>query len=87
MWFYVLICLCFALIGIVGMQMLYMTYFERMDKERKKYVRVLERRCSSLISRLEAAEIRLHEQELLFTTVESETEDGDEAWADVIDDR
>ncbi len=87
MWFYVLICLCFALIGVVGMQMLYMAYFGRMDAERKKYVRVLERRCSALITRLEAAEIRLRDQELLFKAAESESEDGDEVWADVIDDR
>jgi len=85
MWFYVLICLCLALIGVVGMQMLYMTYFDRMDKERKKYIRVLEKRCSALTSRLESAEIKIHEQELLFDSLEFESDD--EVWADVIDDR
>lgn len=87
MWFYVLICLCFALIGVVGMQMLYMAYFDRLDKERKKYVRVLERRCHALTKRLEATETRLRDQERLFEFAELENEDGDEAWADVIDER
>ncbi len=86
MWFYVLICLCLALVGVIGMQMLYMAYFDRMDKERKKYVLILERRCRNLSSRLEATEIRLQDQIRLFEAAELENEDG-EVWADVIDER
>jgi hypothetical protein len=86
MWFYVLICFCLALVGVVGMQLLYMAYFDRMDKERRKYMRVLENRCRSLSGRLHAAEARVKEYETLHGPVTAET-DTDEIWADVIDER
>jgi len=86
MLFYVLICFCLALVGVVGMQLLYMAYFERMDKGRRNYLRVLENRCRSLSGRLHDAEARIKEYETLHGTVGAET-DTDELWADVIDER
>ncbi len=86
MWFYVLICLCLALVGVVGMQLIYMAYFERMDKARRNYLRVLENRCRSLSTRLHDAEARVKEYETLHGSMVSET-DTDEIWADVLDER
>lgn len=86
MWFYVLICLCFALVGVVGLQLIYMAYFERMDTGRRNYLRVLENRCRSLSARLHDAEARVKECETLHGSIATET-DTDEIWADVIDER
>ncbi len=52
---YTLICLLFVLIGITGFQFAYMFYFDRIDRERKKHVRSLEKRAARLALRLERA--------------------------------
>lgn len=84
--FYVVICIAFVLLGVSGLQMAYMFYLDRLDKERKKRLRVLERRCRSLASRLEQAERRIEEQDAFIDAVYRERDD-DETWADVIEDR
>lgn len=81
---YVLICLCLSLAGIAGLQMAYMFYIDRLDRERKKRLHELEVRCKRLIDRLEHAETRIREQEEMINTMYLEDE---EHWADVIDDR
>ena len=85
---YTLICLLFVLIGITGFQFAYMFYFDRIDRERKKHVRSLEKRAERLAIRLERAEIKLAEQtallELYKPTAETEPAE-DDAWAEVLD--
>ena len=83
MLYYVLIGLSLALTGVAGMQMMYMFYLDRLDKERKKRVIELERKCRSLTRRLEDAERRIAEQEDLIASL---YEEDDDRWADVLDD-
>ncbi len=82
---YVLIGLCLALTGVAGLQLMYMFYLDRIDKERKKSLRDVERRCRSLTRRLEDAERRIAEQDMLIASLYEEDDDG--PWADVLDDR
>jgi hypothetical protein len=82
---YVLIGLSLALTGIAALQLMYMFYLDRMDKERKKRVLELERRCRTLTRRLEDAESRISEQDELIPALYEEDDDG--PWADVLDDR
>lgn len=86
MLYYVLICICLVLTGLAGLQMFYMMYLDRLDRERKNRVKLLERRCRRLASRLEMAERQLEEQEALLSTVYVTEEEDDGAWADVIED-
>lgn len=84
---YVLICISLALVGVAGMQFAYMFWLDRMDGYRKQHVRRLERHCRRLENELAEARTKIHQQELLFVAPESEHEDGDDTWADVIDER
>ncbi|MBX3243390.1 MAG: hypothetical protein KF685_02850 [Acidobacteria bacterium] len=86
MLYYVLICICLVLTGIAGLQMSYMLYLDRLDRERKERLKILERRCRRLTNRLEAAERQLEEQELLLSSVYEPDEEDDGSWADVIED-
>lgn len=86
MLFYVVTCVALILTGIAGLQMAYMFYLDRLDKERKKRLRQLERRCKSLAYRLEEAERRIQEQDSLIDTIHLNRDD-DETWADIIEDR
>ncbi|HEX6279154.1 MAG TPA: hypothetical protein VFZ49_03975 [Pyrinomonadaceae bacterium] len=83
---YILIVLCLSLAGVAGLQMAYMFYLDRLDRERKKRLHEVEARCKDLAARLEAAEARIEEQDRLLATVYTVSDDG-EVWADVIDDR
>ncbi|MFL6466402.1 MAG: hypothetical protein ACJ72Z_00440 [Pyrinomonadaceae bacterium] len=83
MLYYVLIGLSLALTGVAGMQLMYMFYLDRLDKERKKRVIELERKCRTLTRRLEDAERRIAEQDALIAAL---YEDEDDPWADVLDD-
>lgn len=80
---YVLIGLSLALTGVAGLQLMYMFYLDRIDKERKKRIVELERKCRTLARRLEVAERRIEEQDDLITSLYEEDEDR---WADVLDD-
>ncbi|HEX6125859.1 MAG TPA: hypothetical protein VFZ23_10855 [Pyrinomonadaceae bacterium] len=86
MWFYVLIGLCFSLSGVAGLQLMYMFYLDRIDKERKKRLHELEIECRRLTSQLAEAkrEIKMKDEMLAVAYPEHEDE---EVWADVIDDR
>ena len=83
---YVLIGLCLSLAGVAGLQLMYMFYLDRLDKERKKRLHEVELRCKELSHRLADAEHRIEEQDRMLDSLYIETDDG-EQWADVIDDR
>ena len=80
---YVLIGLSLALTGVAGLQLMYMFYLDRVDKERKKRIAELERKCRTLTRRLEDAERRIEEQDATIATL---YEEDDDRWADVLDD-
>jgi hypothetical protein len=82
---YALICLSLALVGIAGLQFTYLFYLDRVDKERKKLIHQLEIDCRRLANRLAEAESRVTEQDLILNKLLLES--GDEAWADIIEER
>jgi len=84
---YFLIGLSLVLVGIAGLQFTYMFYLDRIHLERKKHLHELERKCHHLHYRLELAENRIAEQNVLLETAYPGMRKDDEAWADVIDDR
>lgn len=83
---YVLIGLSLALAGVSGLQLTYMMYLDRLDRERRKRVHELEVKCRLLGRRLEEAELEIAEQKRMLEDAYAE-EDDEEAWADVIEDR
>lgn len=83
---YVLIGLSLSLTGVVGLQLTYMFYLDRLDLERKKRLSELERTCRNLTARLETAESYIAKQEEIIETFGA-VHLADENWADVIDDR
>lgn len=82
---YVLICLSLSLAGVAGLQFFYMMYLERLDKDKKKRIRELETRCKYLDKRLHAAEMQVAERDEFIDSIYEEVEEGEEVWADVID--
>jgi len=83
---YILICLSLSLAGVAGLQFMYLFYLDRLDKERKKRLHELESQCKSLSRRLRDAESRIAEQNEALNSFYAD-EEGEEAWADVIEDR
>lgn len=83
---YALIFLCLSLAGVTGVQMMYMFYIDRLDKQRKKRVHELEMQCRSLTRHLREAEERIEEQDEVLDSLSSGTGE-EEAWADLLDDR
>jgi hypothetical protein len=83
---YVLIGLCLSLAGVAGLQLMYMFYLDRLDKERKKRVHELEVEYKRLSARLAEAESELEIKNEMLAVAYPECED-EEAWADVIDER
>ncbi len=85
MMLYVLIGLSLSLAGVAGLQLFYMIYMERVDREQKKRIHELERHCISLSNRLYDAEQQLSEQsDVLESIFDDFTEEG-EVWADLIE--
>jgi hypothetical protein len=86
---YGLICLSLSLAGVAGLQFFYMAYLERLDRTRKRRIYELEQHCKYLTNRLRDAEAQINEQNDLIEAIydEIETEDEEEVWADVIEDR
>lgn len=80
---YLLIGLCLVLVGVAGLQFTYLFYVDRLNRERRKYLRELEHKCSDLAARLVQAEHRITEQDEMLETVNAKK--GDEVWADVIE--
>jgi hypothetical protein len=87
MFMFVLIGLCLVLLGVAGLQFLYLFYVERIYRERCKYVHTLEGRCADLADKLEAAETRIREQSELISAMCPEFVSDDETWSDLIEDR
>lgn len=84
---YFLIGLSLVLVGIVGLQFCYMFSVERIYRERRKYLRELERKHAILTERLAAAERRVAEQNDLLESIYPDLGKEDEVWADVIEER
>lgn len=84
---YSLIGLSLVLLGIVGLQFSYLFYVDRIYRERKMYLRALERKHARLSERLDAAERRIVEQNDLLADIYPELGREEEVWADVIEDR
>ena len=81
---YVLLCLSFALVGVVGLQLMYLFYMDRVMRERKLNIRELERTNKRLTMQLEAVEEGIVMQRAQVQTTRPEGLE-DETWADVID--
>lgn len=81
---YVLIGLSFALVGVAGLQLMYLFYMDRVMRERKLTIRELERTNKRLTKQLEAAEEKVAMQRARIQTILPD-ELEDETWADVID--
>lgn len=82
---YILIGLCFSLVGIAGLQLMYMFYLDRIDRERKKRIVELERRVRDLKRLLADARQKIDEQEGLIESLEMFSRGREEVWADVIE--
>lgn len=85
MLYYVLIGLCFVLVGVAGLQFMYMFYIDRLDRERKKLIVELEHRCKNLTVQLEKAESRIARQNKVIEGFDVYDGHDEEAWADVIE--
>ena len=83
---YVLIGLCLSLAGVAALQLMYMFYLDRVDKERKKHLHRLEIECRRLSAELDDAEREIKLKTEMLADAFPEFED-EEAWADVIDER
>ena len=83
---YVLIGLCLSLAGVAGLQLMYMFYLDRIDRERKKRIHELEIECRRLSAQLAEAKSELAMKDEMLSVAFPEVED-EEAWADVIDER
>ena len=84
---YSLIGLCLVLLGISGLQFMYMFYIERVFNERRNYLKSLEAKYADVKERLAVAERRVSEQNELLETAYPDLGIEDELWADVIGDR
>ena len=87
MFIFALIGLCLVLLGIAGLEFVYLYYIERMYRERQKHVHALERKCRQLADKLDAAELRIKEQSEFIASMGLERSAEEESWADVIEDR
>jgi len=83
---YVLIGLCLSLAGVAGLQLMYMFYLDRIDRERKRHVHDLEVECRRLSKRLGDVETELKMKNEMLSVAYPEFDD-EEAWADVIEER
>jgi len=82
---YVLIGLCLVLLGITGLQFTYLAYVDRINAERRKYLRALELKYSAMAARLTEAELRLAEQDEILEGIYPGS--SQESWAEIIEDR
>lgn len=70
-----LIGLAFALIGVAGLQIMYLLYLDRVMRDRKTLIKNLERQNRRLRKQLEQARIRSQDR----------TDQLEDDWAEVID--
>ena len=83
---YVLIGLCLSLAGVAGLQLMYMFYLDRLDRQRKKHMHDLEVECRRLANLLADADRELKIKSELLAVAYPEL-DYEESWADVIEER
>lgn len=88
---WVLITISLALAGLTGMQFFYMMVLERRDREQKRRIRELERRCVYLAARVDETEDELAEHKQLLESSHGGLDDDgggtDEVWVDIIEER
>jgi hypothetical protein len=84
---FVLIGVCLVLVGIAGLEFTYLFYVERLYRERQKHLQMLERKCSRLAEKLDAAETRVREQSDFIALMCPEGLPDEETWSDIIEDR
>lgn len=80
---FVLIGVSLVLLGIVGLQFMYLFYLDRVFRERKKYLHQLQHRSDQLAEQLAAANKQIAEQNELLEAAFPRS--IDEVWAEVID--
>jgi hypothetical protein len=85
MLYYVLIGLCLSLVGVAGLQLMYLFYLDRIDGERKKRIIELENRCRDISANLALAQRRIEEQDEIIENLEVLHPRQEEIWADVIE--
>lgn len=85
MLYYALIGLCLSLLGVSGLQLMYLFYLDRIDRERKKRLVELEHRCRDLSALLAKAKATIQAQETRIENLEILHDRGEEAWVDVLD--
>lgn len=84
---YFLIGLSLVLTGIAGLQFTYLFYIDRIYRERRKYLQLLEKKYALLAESLEAAERRVVEQDERLNSLHPELAGSEDAWAEVIEER
>lgn len=84
---FVLIGLSLVLLGIVGLQFMYLFYLDRVYRVRKKYLQILEHKSAQLAEQLAEANKQIAEHNELLETAYPEMKMKDEVWAEVIDER
>jgi hypothetical protein len=84
----VLIGITLSLLGVAGLQFLYLSWLEQVNRSNKKRITELEHRCMYLNDRLFQSEldVKQHAVALAEYDIVLETEEIDEVWADVISD-
>jgi hypothetical protein len=82
---YALIGLSLTLVGVAGLQFLYLFYLGRVDEQRKRHIHDLEIQCKRLAARLSEAEDHIAEQDEVLAKFVETTDD--EVWADIIEER
>lgn len=87
MFTFALIGLSLVLLGIVGLQFMYLFYLDRVYRERKKYLQMLEHKSDQLAEQLRAANNQIAEQNELLDSINPEMNVKDEVWAEVIEER
>jgi hypothetical protein len=82
---YVLIVLLLVLVGVAGLQFTYLFYADRLDRDRRRYLKELERKAKELRSSLEAAEEKIAEQHALIEKFIPEYIGDEDVWLEVIE--
>ncbi len=81
-----LIGLLFVLIGTTGLQFFYLFYVDRLNRERRNYIKSLERRNRVLTAELGMASSKLAEREKMLVTANLMNDVSEEIWDEVIED-
>ncbi len=85
---YVLIGIALSLLGVAGLQFMYLSWLEQVNRSNKKRITELEHRCMYLNDRLFQSEldVKNHADILAENNLTINDVETDEVWADVISD-